>query len=58
MSKEHNDECECCECHGHEWVIESAQPVGDENACVMVCLYCDATANPEDMDDYATHHGL
>jgi hypothetical protein len=47
----HDDECECCECHGHEWDVEEAEAVGDAAAWVAVCVHCDATAHPDEVYD-------
>lgn len=41
--------CECCECHGHEYTVESAEPVGDTDAWVAVCDHCGFTAHPDDV---------
>lgn len=43
-------ECECCECHGHEWVITQHDNGVGHSWTEAECEYCDAEITQEELE--------
>ena len=41
-TKAQHDECECCECHGHEWISL-------DRGETIECRYCDADITEQEL---------
>ena len=46
-----NEECECCVCHGHEWVIEHHSNGVGHSWIEAECQYCDAEITEEELEE-------